>query len=47
MWKNGQDSHAFESLGEEIWDMVLDGDLVVTARDRDVVISQIKGIYLY
>ena len=27
-------------MGEEIWDMFIDGNRVITVRDRDVVISE-------
>lgn len=38
-WQNGQSEGAYNA-GEEIWDMFIDGNRVITVRDRDVVISE-------
>ncbi|KAF4531517.1 hypothetical protein B566_EDAN004113 [Ephemera danica] len=41
LWPNGGGNpRRLDFMGEEIWDLQIDGDLIYTARDRDLVVSQ-------
>jgi WD40 repeat protein len=46
VWSGEESKQAFEPIGEEIWDLAVDPEgFVYTARDRDVTVWFLKGIF--
>lgn len=46
IWSGEEAKQGYEPIGEEIWDLAVDPEgFVYTARDRDITVWLLKGIF--